>query len=119
MLNEENLDDNNSEINDSDVESDTENETTDINKFSNTFLPLSCKDKKTIPIITKFESARIIGIRVQQLSSGATPCVKGEYNTILDIALAEFKTKRMPLIIRRFLPNGTYEDWKIQDFLNI
>ena len=119
MLDNESPENNNIEIDDSDTESDTIEETFNFNNTSKTYASISTNNKKTIPIITKFESARIIGVRIQQLSAGAAPCVKGNYNSILEIAWAEYTSKQIPLIIRRFLPNGSHEDWQIKDFLNI
>ena len=34
----------------------------------------------------------------------------------LKIAIKEFQEKKIPLIIRRCLPNGDYEDWKLSEF---
>lgn len=31
----------------------------------------------------------------------------------LDIAEKELKQKKIPLIIRRYLPDGSYEDWRV------
>lgn len=33
--------------------------------------------------------------------------------TPLDIAEKELKENKMPFIVRRYLPNGEFEDWKI------
>ena len=102
-------------------ESDDEYDAADENNniITDNYSSISTDDKKTIPIITKFESAKMIGVRVQQLAAGAIPCVKGKFDSIIDIAQTEFKTKQIPLIVRRYLPNGSYEDWRIKDFLNI
>ena len=113
MINNENSDNIKLDFDESEDEYDATDEVLD--KYST----ISTGHKKTIPIITKFESAKIIGVRLQQLAGGALPCVKGNFNSILDIAETEFKTKQIPLIVRRFLPSGSYEDWRIKDFLNI
>jgi DNA-directed RNA polymerase I, II, and III subunit RPABC2 len=36
--------------------------------------------------------------------------LEGEYDP-LEIALKELGQRKIPLIVRRFLPDGTYEDW--------
>lgn len=36
----------------------------------------------------------------------------------LAIANRELREKKIPLIIRRFMPNGDFEDWKVQFFYN-
>ena len=38
---------------------------------------------------------------------------------INDIVKEELKQKKIPFIVRRVLPNGNYEDWKIEEFLDI
>tara|TARA_B100001287_G_C22581436_1_gene481116 strand:+ start:286 stop:792 length:507 start_codon:yes stop_codon:yes gene_type:complete len=76
------------------------------------------KQKITIPILTKYEKARIIGYRAKQLELGASPFVdtKGLVNTI-DIVKKELYSKKLPFIIRRPLPDGSFEDWPIQELL--
>lgn len=71
----------------------------------------------TTPIMTKYEFTRIIGMRIAQLSQGATPYVKLK-NKIVDyyiIAETELRLKKLPYIINRPLPNGRSEYWKISD----
>jgi DNA-directed RNA polymerase subunit K/omega len=72
---------------------------------------------RTLPFITKYERARIIGERTQQLNAGAIAFVKVDPN-IIDgylIALKEFEAKKIPFIIKRPLPNGGVEYWKMSD----
>lgn len=35
----------------------------------------------------------------------------------LAIANRELREKRLPLTIRRYMPDGTYEDWKVRDLI--
>ena len=51
-----------------------------------------------------------------QLSLGAPPLVdpEGEHDSY-PIALKELKMMRIPIIVRRHLPDGSYEDWKISE----
>lgn len=72
---------------------------------------------RTIPYLTKYEKARILGQRAKQINSGAYPFVKVPENVIdgYIIAEMELKQKRIPFIIRRPLPNGGSEYWKLQD----
>jgi DNA-directed RNA polymerase I, II, and III subunit RPABC2 len=76
---------------------------------------------KTIPYLTKYEKARILGQRAKQINSGHHTFVKVPENVIdgYIIAEMELKLKRIPFIIRRPLPNGGSEYWKIQDLENI
>ena len=36
----------------------------------------------------------------------------------LKIAEKELQARKIPFIIRRYLPDGAYEDWKISELLN-
>ena len=76
---------------------------------------------RTIPYLTKYEKARILGQRAKQINSGAYPFVKVPENVIdgYIIAEMELKQKRIPFIIRRPLPNGGSEYWKVQDLEHI
>ena len=76
---------------------------------------------RTIPFLTKYEKARILGQRAKQINSGAYPFVKVPENVIdgYIIAELELKQKRIPFIIRRPLPNGGSEYWKVQDLEDI
>lgn len=71
----------------------------------------------TIPFLTKYEKARILGQRAKQINSGATPFVKVPENVIDGYLIAELELaeKRIPFIIRRPLPNGASEYWNIKD----
>ena len=72
---------------------------------------------RTLPFVTRYEKARVIGERAKQINSGAKPFVEIE-QSIIDgylIALKEFEEKKMPFIIRRPLPDGTSEYWRLSD----
>jgi len=72
---------------------------------------------RTLSILTKYEMTDILGKRTTQLNRGAMPFVKVPDN-IIDgkiIAEMELKAKACPFIIRRFLPNGGCEYWKVCD----
>lgn len=72
---------------------------------------------RTVPFITKYERAKILGERAKQINAGATPFVEVNQEVIDGylIALAEFEQKKVPMIIRRPLPNGQSEYWKLED----
>ena len=72
---------------------------------------------KTLPFITRYEKARILGERAKQLNSGASPFVEVD-PSIIDgylIALKEYEEKKIPFIVKRPLPNGGCEYWRFQD----
>ena len=72
---------------------------------------------KTLPFLTKFEKARILGIRAKQLDEGAQPFVKVPSNVVTGytISLMELEQKKIPFIIRRPIPGGGSEYWKVSD----
>jgi DNA-directed RNA polymerase subunit K/omega len=72
---------------------------------------------RTIPFLTKYERARVLGQRAKQIETGSKPLVKVPEN-IIDgylIAEIELEEKKIPFIIRRPLPNGGSEYWRLND----
>ena len=72
---------------------------------------------KTLPILTKYEKARILGQRAKQIDNNAKVFVNIE-DKIIDsyvIAEMELKAKKIPFIIKRPLPGGSCEYWKVKD----
>jgi len=72
---------------------------------------------KTLPFLTKYEKARILGERANQINEGS-PIFVNVDNDVIDgylIALKEFEERKIPFIIQRPLPNGTCEYWRLQD----
>ena len=71
----------------------------------------------SMPFLTKYEKARIIGSRAEQLDRGAIPFVRMDENIIngRTIALMEFEQKKIPFIIARPMPNKGVEYWKLED----
>lgn len=70
------------------------------------------------PTLTRFEKARIMGARALQLSLGAPPFVdipEGT-KTSLVIAMEELNERVIPIVIRRALPNGDFQNIPIRHF---
>jgi len=72
---------------------------------------------RTVPILTKYEKTRIIGIRLKQLNNGAEPYIKVAEDIIDNnyIAEKELKLKKIPFIIQRPIANNTFEYWRLED----
>jgi DNA-directed RNA polymerase I, II, and III subunit RPABC2 len=70
----------------------------------------------TSPYMTKYEKARILGTRALQISMNAPVMVdlNGETDP-LQIAMKELREKKIPLMVRRFLPDGSFEDWAVDE----
>jgi DNA-directed RNA polymerase I, II, and III subunit RPABC2 len=76
------------------------------------------EDRITTPFMTKYERARVLGTRALQISMCAPIMVELENETDpLQIAMKELKARKIPLIIRRYLPDGSYEDWSIDELI--
>ncbi|KAH6877804.1 RNA polymerase, subunit omega/K/RPB6 [Alternaria rosae] len=83
------------------------------------------KDKKvpndkrtTTPYMTKYEKARVLGTRALQISGNAPVLIDVEGMTDpLQIAAKELQEKKIPLVVRRYLPDGFYEDWTCEELL--
>ena len=74
---------------------------------------------RTYPFLTNFEKTKIIGLRANQLSKGSAPfiSVPKHITDVKDIAKLELEQKRLPFIIKRPLPNGQFEYWRLTDLL--
>jgi DNA-directed RNA polymerase I, II, and III subunit RPABC2 len=72
---------------------------------------------KTIPFLTKYERARILGQRAKQIECGSRPFVKVPENIVDSYIIAdlELKEKKIPFIIRRPIPGGGCEYWNLKD----
>lgn len=96
------------------------------------------EDKRiTSRYMTKYERARVLGTRALQIrcelgcnvteaphaltvghSMNAPPMVDiGDETDPLRIAEMELRERKIPIIIRRYLPNGEYEDWAVRELL--
>ena len=76
--------------------------------------------RRTKPFITKYEKVRILSFRANQLSRGAAPMLKDTDGlSPAQIALKEYEQKVIPLKIKRPLPNGTVEKYKISELTDL
>ena len=96
---------------------------------NNTEIKMLCKVKRnkdgkiidkyhtTLPILSKYEKTRIIGQRAKQIENGSAPFIEIKNNIIdtLLIAEEELKQKKIPIIIKRPLPNGANEYWPLKE----
>lgn len=79
------------------------------------------KNKRiTTKYMTKYERARVLGTRALQIAMCAPIMVELEGETDpLQIAMKELKQRKIPIIIRRYLPDGSFEDWTIDELIII
>jgi DNA-directed RNA polymerase I, II, and III subunit RPABC2 len=94
------------------------------------------KVRITTPYLTKYERARILGTRALQIRCVGLAFVPSIANTsdssmnapvlvpldgetdALQIAIKELSQRKIPLIIRRYLPDGSFEDWSVSELIS-
>jgi DNA-directed RNA polymerase I, II, and III subunit RPABC2 len=71
----------------------------------------------TMPFLTKFEKARVLGLRTKQLNNGAVPLVEVPAYVKDNRLIAEMELRKrvLPFIIVRPMPNGESEYWRLSD----
>lgn len=81
-------------------------------------LAIPKEDRTTTPYLTKYERARVLGTRALQISLNAPVLVDIEGETDpLQIAMKELAQRKIPLVVRRYLPDGSYEDWGCDELI--
>lgn len=79
---------------------------------------IAASQRITTRYLTKYERARVLGTRALQISMNAPVMVDldGEVDP-LRIAEKELRERKIPIIIRRYMPDGSYEDWKVDELI--
>lgn len=74
---------------------------------------------RSIPFLTQYEKTKVLGFRTNQLSLGARPyiAIPDHVSDIKEIARLELEARRLPFIIKRPMPDGTFEKWRLSDLL--
>jgi DNA-directed RNA polymerase I, II, and III subunit RPABC2 len=83
-------------------------------------LQLRDRPRMTTRYMTKYERARVLGTRALQISMNAPVMVDvGTATDPLEIAMLELQAIpcKIPFTIRRYLPDGSYEDWSCSDLI--
>lgn len=71
----------------------------------------------SIPYLTKYEKARIIGTRALQISLDSRVFVdKNGETDPYKLAVMEFEQKKIPLLVQRILPNGDIETLDVNKY---
>ena len=93
-----------------------ENQSSDIIESESTS---DLKPILTTPYLTKYERARVMGTRALQISMGAPVQITVDSNVTDPIIIAEkeLQARKLPLIVRRYLPNGEYEDVDVRNLI--
>ena len=77
---------------------------------------------KTSPLMTRFERAKVLGLRTEQLVRGSEPMIplSDEELTHLSpgqVAERELYERKTPFVIIRNLPDGSQETWRVKDMI--
>jgi DNA-directed RNA polymerase I, II, and III subunit RPABC2 len=83
--------------------------------------PQGDKKHRSMPFLSIFEKTRILGMRTNQLAQGARPFIEvPDYiSDVQEIAQLELDQRRLPIIIKRYMPDGTYEKFRLSDLMMI
>ena len=74
------------------------------------------EERASVPFLTKYEKARILGTRALQISKNADLLVDaGGETDPYKIAELELREGKIPFVVRRYMPDGSYEDWKLAE----
>jgi DNA-directed RNA polymerase I, II, and III subunit RPABC2 len=75
----------------------------------------------SLPFLTVYERTKILGTRANQIADGARPFIKVPDHVIdpLEIAKLELEQRRLPFIVKRPMPDGTFEYWRLSDLMII
>jgi DNA-directed RNA polymerases I, II, and III subunit RPABC2 len=73
----------------------------------------------SLPFLTVYERTKILGTRANQIADGARAFVKVPDHVIdpLEIAKLELEQRRLPFILKRPMPDGTFEYWRLSDLM--
>jgi DNA-directed RNA polymerase I, II, and III subunit RPABC2 len=74
---------------------------------------------RTYPFVSNYEKTQLLSLRTSQIEKGAHPyvAVPEGITSSYDIAKLELKEKKLPYILKRPLPNGIYEYWRLADLV--
>ena len=103
--------------NNSDDEMEIDSNSSLIKSSKAKFIPI--KDRQTSRFLTKFERARVVGERAIEISNGSEIKVEIEANVWdpLKIAEKELKQRKLDYVIRRYLPDNSFEDWRVNELI--
>lgn len=76
-------------------------------------------ERRTLRRLSKYERARLIGARANQIAVNAPVEIDLEpwETDPVTIANKELDLMLIPLIVRRFIPDGTVEDFRVEELL--
>ena len=69
--------------------------------------------------MTKYEYTKILGMRAQQITMGATPLITitPDMKNAVEVAEEELRQRKTPYIVSRKINNNKTDFWKIEDMV--
>jgi len=79
------------------------------------------KHHRSAPFLSIYEKTKILGMRTNQLAQGARSyiIVPEHITDVQDIAKLELEQRKLPLVIKRHMPDGSYEKFRLSDLIII
>lgn len=71
--------------------------------------------RRSRPLLSKYEATTVVGMRAQQIMKGSSPFIDTDETDPIEIALKELRAKLIPVIIRRVMPDGKSEYWRLSE----
>jgi DNA-directed RNA polymerases I, II, and III subunit RPABC2 len=74
---------------------------------------------RTYPFLTNYERTKILSYRASQICNGAKPyiVVPEGVTDAYEISKLELEAKRLPFIVKRPMPDGSFEVWRLADLV--
>ena len=71
------------------------------------------------PFLNQFEKTKVLSFRASQLAQGNKPyiAVPDNVSDVYTIAKMELKERKLPYLIKRPLPDGDYEYWRLSELM--
>jgi len=71
------------------------------------------------PFLNQFEKTKVLSFRASQIAQGAKPYIEVPENItdVYTIAKMELLARKLPFILKRPLPDGDYEYWKLSELM--
>lgn len=77
---------------------------------------------RSVRVLTPYERAAVLACRAQQLAMGAPTTLAADVadalSDVRQIARRELELGRMPLMVCRRMPDGTFEYWRLSDMVH-
>lgn len=74
---------------------------------------------RSYPFLTSYERTKILSYRASQICNGAKPyvVVPEGVTDAYEISKLELESKRLPFIVKRPMPDGSFEVWRLTDLV--